>query len=100
MIGPVGHLQQKVVDFLQACNFGGGAVFFEKQVEDETAVAHYLLDTVYRVLVAGPAEELAVTLIGGQWVPGDAENAFFQLLEFVLELNFVQGAVIDFFCHT
>ena len=44
MIGPVGHLQQHPVDFLQSGHLGRRAVNVEEEIQDVTAVQHYFLD--------------------------------------------------------
>ena len=57
MIGPVGHLQQNPVYYLQPGNLGRRAVDVEKEIQDEAAVQHHFLDHLDFRIVTAPVQD-------------------------------------------
>lgn len=97
MIGPVGHLQQHAVDFLQPGHLGRRAVDVEKEIQDEAEVQHHLLDRLDLRIVTAPVQERTIVLVI-DGIAGNVENLFLELDEFEFELDLVHRTIVGLFC--
>ena len=78
-------------------HLGRRAVYFEQEIQDETAVQHHFLDRLDLRIVPAPVQERAIVLVI-DGVAYNVENLFLELDEFIFELDLVHRTIVGLFC--
>ena len=68
-----------------------------KEIQDEAAVQHHLLDRLDLRLDSAPVQEWAIVLIV-DGITGNVKNLFLKLDEFRFELDLVHRTIVGLFC--
>ena len=73
------------------------AVDVEKEIQDEAAVQHHLLDRLDLRIVTAPVQERAIVLVI-DGIASNVENLLLELDEFIFELDLVHRTIVGLFC--
>ena len=73
------------------------AVDVEKEIQDEAAVQHHLLDRLDLRIVTAPVQERAIVLVI-DGIADNVENLLLELDEFIFELDLVHRTIVGLFC--
>ena len=69
----------------------------EKEIQDEAAVQHHLLDRLDLRIVTAPVQERAIVLVI-DGIAGNVENLLLEFDEFIFELDLVHRTIVGLFC--
>lgn len=69
----------------------------EKEIQDEAAVQHHLLDRLDLRIVTAPVQERAIVLVING-IAGNVENLLLEFDEFIFELDLVHRTIVGLFC--
>lgn len=69
----------------------------EKEIQDEAAVQHHLLDRLDLRIVTAPVQERAIVLVI-DGIAYNVENLLLELDEFIFELDLVHRTIVGLFC--
>ena len=69
----------------------------EKEIQDEAAVQHHLLDRLDLRIVTAPVQERAIVLVI-DGIADNVENLLLELDEFIFELDLVHRTIVGLFC--
>ena len=72
-------------------------MYFEQEIQDETAVQYHFLDRLDLRIVFAPVQERAIVLVV-DGIAGNVENLLLELDEFIFELVLVNRTIVGLIC--